>query len=158
MDDTDMTSDFLIYNILKTCDDDFIRKCNVKFIDESVPAQEDNTIYIANIDLETHNETFNNSHYRALVNVYVKTKNTDYIEGSRFLRTVIKHIKHVLRENEDCKSRKITFRNMTYEYGSKYTLKGMHLIIQLLEVESKSLDDEFSCIHVKEDDLNIREV
>ena len=46
--DTDMTSDILIYNILHKTDDEFINKCNLKFIDQSVPAQEDDTIYIKN--------------------------------------------------------------------------------------------------------------
>ena len=157
MIDTDMTSDFLVYNCLKSSDDEFIKKCNVKFIDKSVPATEDNTIYVASVYLETHKETFDNSEYRALVNVYVKTKDTDYVTGSRFLRTVVKHIKHALREDEDCKGRHITFRNITYEYGSGYTLKGLHLIIQLLEVESKSLEDEFSCINdVNADDVDIK--
>ena len=152
-----MTSDFLVYNCLKSSDDEFIQKCNVKFIDKSVPATEDNTIYVANVDLETHKETFDNSEYRALVNVYVKTKDTDYVTGSRFLRTVVKHIKHVLREDEDCKGRHIAFRNITYEYGSGYTLKGLHLIIQLLEVESKSLEDEFSCINdVNAEDIDVK--
>ena len=152
-----MTSDFLVYNCLKSSDDEFINKCNVKFIDKSVPATEDNTIYVANVDLETHKETFDNSEYRALVNVYVKTKDTDYVTGSRFLRTVVKHIKHVLRGDDDCKGRHIAFRNITYEYGSGYTLKGLHLIIQLLEVESKSLEDEFSCINdVNADDIDIK--
>ena len=91
------------------------------------------------------------------MNVYVKTKDTDYVTGSRFLRTVVKHIKHVLREDEDCKGRHITFRNITYEYGSGYTLKGLHLIIQLLEVESKSLEDEFSCINdVNADNIDVK--
>ena len=152
MDDTSMTSDFLIYNILKNSIDEFISNCNVKFIDRSVPAQEDDTIYIANVDLETSKETFEDTEYRALVNVYVKTKNTDYITGSRFLRTVVKHIKNELRSNEDCKQRHITFRNTTYEYGSGYTLKGLHLLIQLLEYESKdvSQDDYESCVRVTE--------
>ena len=157
MIDTDMTSDFLVYNCLKSSDDEFIKKCNVKFIDKSVPATEDNTIYVASVDLETHKETFDNSEYRALVNVYVKTKDTDYVTGSRFLRTVVKHIKHVLREDDDCKGRHIAFRNITYEYGSGYTLKGLHLIIQLLEVESKSLEDEFSCINdVNADNIDVK--
>ena len=157
MIDTDMTSDFLVYNCLKSSDDEFIKKCNVKFIDKSVPATEDNTIYVANVDLETHKETFDTSEYRALVNVYVKTKDTDYVTGSRFLRTVVKHIKHALREDEECKGRHITFRNITYEYGSGYTLKGLHLIIQLLEVESKSLEDEFSCINdVNAENIDIK--
>ena len=151
MIDTDMTSDFLIYNILKESDDDFISECNVKFIDRSVPAQEDNTIYVANVDLETYQETFAGTNYRALVNIFVKTKNTDYVEGSRFLRTVVKHIKHVLRNDEDCKSRNITFRNIRYEYGSNYTLKGLHMLVQLSEHEQKLPEDDASCVEVNDE-------
>ena len=69
MNDTDMTSDILIFNILKNSDDEFIQNCNIKFIDRSVPAEEDDTIYIANVDLETVRETFNSVDYKALVNI-----------------------------------------------------------------------------------------
>ena len=148
----DMTSDILIYNILKQSDDEFISKCNLKFIDRSVPAEEDDTIYIATVDLETLRETFNSAEYKALVNIYVKTKDTDYLEGSRSLRTTVKHIKKVLRSNVDCKQRRITFRNTTYEYGSKYTLKGMHLLVQMVEFENLREDDEKeSCINLDVD-------
>lgn len=154
--DTDMTSDILIYNILKDSEDSFISNCNLKFIDKSVPAQEDNTIYIANVDLEYLQETFETVYYKALVNVFVKTKDTDYVEGSRFLRTVVKHIKYVLKQDEECLRRDITFRNVTYEYGSGYTLKGLHLLVQLREEESKDLEDEFfECVREDTDGLEI---
>lgn len=154
--DTDMTSDILIYNVLKQSEDSFINKCNLKFIDKSVPAQEDDTIYVANVDLETLQESYDGTHYKALVNIFVKTKDTDYIEGSRFLRTVVKHIKHVLKSDDECRSRQITFRNMTYEYGSSYTLKGLHLLVQLREHESDVLEDETSnCVKMDSDDVKI---
>lgn len=149
--DTDMTSDILIYNILDNTDDEFIQKCNLKFIDKSVPAQEDDTIYIANVDLENRMESFDDTEYTALVNIYVKTKDTDYLNGSRFLRTVVKHIKYVLKHNSDCQARHIKFRSIRYEYGSGYTLKGLHLLVQLLEYESYVLDETFSCVHVNDD-------
>lgn len=152
-----MTSDILIYNILNNTDDPFVSKCNVKFIDRSVPAEEDDTIYIANVDLETLRESFNHVEYKALVNIYVKTKTTDYITGSRALRTIVKHIKNVLRANVDCKQRHITFRNTTYEYGSKYTLKGLHLLVQMLEHESNSDPVETeSCICIDEVDVDVK--
>ena len=151
---TFMTSDIIIYNILKKSDDPFIKKCNVKFIDKSVPAEEDDTIYVANIDLETYQETYTGVEYKALVNIYVKTKDTDYVNGSRFLRTVIKHIRNVLREDEECKVRSIRFRNIKYEYGSAYTLRGMHLIVQLLEHESFDEDEKFECI----DEMELDEI
>lgn len=158
INDNDMTSDILIFNILNNTDDEWIQKCNLKFIDKSVPAEEDDTIYIANVDLETLRETFNSVEYKALVNIYVKTKNTDYIEGSRFLRTVVKHIKNVLRGDVDCKQRHITFRNTTYEYGSKYTLKGLHLLVQMVEYENfyDPDEDKESCIDITEVDVDVK--
>ena len=56
--ETDLTSDILLYNLLRNTDDEFIQEFNIKFIDRSVPAEESNTIYIANMDLETSKETF----------------------------------------------------------------------------------------------------
>lgn len=157
MIDNDMTSDLLIYDILTQSDDEFIKNCNIKFIDKSVPAEEDDTIYIANVDLETMRESFNHVEYKALVNIYVKTKNTNYLKGSRFLRTVVKHIKKVLRDNVDCKQRHITFRNTTYEYGGKYTLKGLHLLVQMLENESISDDPKTeSCITIDDVDVDVK--
>ena len=154
MEDTDMTSDILIYNVLKESDDTFISQCNVKFIDKSVPAQEDNTIYIANVDLQNLREAYDTIYYKALVNIFVKTKDTDYLRGSRFLRTVVKHIKHTLKKDKECLARKITFRNVTYEYGSGYTLKGLHLLVQLVESESKDLEDEdYSCVRIDDDNI-----
>lgn len=150
---TELTSDIIIYNVLKKSEDPFISQCNVKFIDRSVPSEENNTIYIANINLETYNELFNGVEYKALVDIFVKTKDTDYVRGSRFLRTVVKHVKKVLRDDDDCKVRQIRFRNINYEYGSGYTLKGMHLIVQLLEHESFE-EDEYECI----DELEVDEI
>lgn len=140
--DTDLTSDFLIYNLLVNTDDEFIKEFNIKFIDKSVPAEESNTIYIANMDLETNKETFHSTEYNALVNLFIKTKNTNYIEASQYLRTVVKHIKNVLKSNVTCRRRHIQFRNITYEYGSVYTLKGLHMIIQLNEIESNNMTSE----------------
>jgi hypothetical protein len=157
MTDNDMTSDILIFNILENSTDEFISKCNVKFIDRSVPAEEDDTIYIANVDLETLRETFSHVEYKALVNIYVKTKDTDYLEGSKALRTIVKHIKNVLRNNVDCKQRHITFRNTTYEYGSKYTLKGLHLLVQMVEFESLADPVETeSCINIDKVDVDVK--
>lgn len=143
MNETDLTSDFLIYNLLRNSNDSMINQCNVQFIDHSVPASESNTIYVANVDLELLNQTFNSGQYKALVNVYVKTKNTDYLEGSRFLRTVAKHIKDLVLTDVSCKRRHAVVRNITYEYGSKYTLKGLHLIIQLNENDTVGKDPVF---------------
>lgn len=159
MIDNDLTSDFLIYNLLKASTDPLIKQCRIKFIDKSVPASEDNTIYIANVDLEVQKETFNSTEYKALVNIYIKTKQTDYVQSSKFLRTVAKHIKDLIKENVTCKRRHAVCRNITFEYGSKYTLKGLHMIFQLREHEKFGVDpkcitssDLITTVEVKNND------
>ena len=90
-----------------------------------------------------------------LINVYVKTKDTDYVQSSRFLRTVVKHIKYVLKHDEECRARNIRFRNIKYEYGSGYTLKGMHLLVQLFEVESDDDLESSDCVRLIDDEFEI---
>ena len=104
--------------------------------------------------LDNQADNFDGCKYRASVNVYVKTKNTDYLTGSKFLRTVVKHIKRVLRDDDECRRRNISFRNISYEYGSEYTLKGLHLLINLTEFEYYNTDDDYSCIH--DDSTNLK--
>ncbi len=140
--ETDLTSDILVYNLLKNSDDKFIQEFNIKFIDRSVPSEESNTIYIANMELRTRKESFHNVEYTALVNIFVKTKQTNYLVGSQYLRTVVKHIKNVLKSNVTCRQRHLTVQNIQYEYGSTYTLKGLHMILQLNEMERVGVDPQ----------------
>ena len=139
MTDTVYTTDFLIYDLLRNSDNPIIQLCNVKFIDRSVPAEEDNTIYIANVSLSPTTELFDGVIYRTLVSIYVKTKQTDYIKGSRILRTFISNIKQELMNNPELRNRDIRFGEQTFDYGSKYTLKGVTLLVYVNEEEEYGL-------------------
>ena len=141
MTDTVYTTDFLIYDILRNTDNEILQLCNVKFIDLSVPAEEDNTIYIANVSLSPKTELFDGQIYNTLVSIYVKTKQTDYIKGSRILRTFIQNIKQELKNNPELRSRNISFGNQTFDYGSTYTLKGITLLVYVDEEEEYGLLD-----------------
>ena len=141
MTDTVYTTDFLIYDILRNTDNEILQLCNVKFIDRSVPAEEDNTIYIANVSLSPKTELFDGQIYNTLVSIYVKTKQTDYIKGSRILRTFIQNIKQELKNNPELRSRNISFGNQTFDYGSTYTLKGITLLVYVDEEEECGLLD-----------------
>lgn len=136
MTDTDMTSDFLIYDVLRNSDDEVICLCNVKFIDRSVPAMEDNTIYVANVELNPKTEMFTGTIYQSVVNIYVKTKQTEYITASRILRTILKQIKTELKADAELDSRNIRFGRQSFDYGSTYTLKGVSLLVYLDEEET----------------------
>ena len=133
--DSDLTSDILIYDILRNSDNEIISKCNVKFFDRSVPAEEDNTIYIGNVNLDPKTELYDGIIYNTLVNIYVKTKQTDYLQSSRILRTIIKQVKKELKKNEELQSRNIRFGRQTFDYGSVYSLKGINLLVYLDEEE-----------------------
>ena len=159
MTDTVYTTDFLIYDILRNTDNEILQLCNVKFIDRSVPAEEDNTIYIANVSLSPKTELFDGQIYNTLVSIYVKTKQTDYIKGSRILRTFIQNIKQELKNNPELRSRNIRFGNQTFDYGSTYTLKGITLLVYVDE------DEEYGLLDAEEisnycgtsiDDINIK--
>ena len=147
MTDTVYTTDFLIYDLLRNSDNEILQLCNVKFIDRSVPAEEDNTIYIANVSLSPKTELFDGQIYNTLVSIYVKTKQTDYIKGSRILRTFVQNIKQELKNNPELRLRNISFGNQTFDYGSTYTLKGITLLVYCDEEESYGLlnAEEISC-------------
>ena len=140
--DTDMTSDFLIYDTLRNSNNEFINLCNVKFIDKSVPAMEDNTIYVANVELNPKTELFEGVVYQSVVNIYVKTKVTDYINASQVLRTILKEIKKTLKNNPELDNRNIRFGRQSFDYGSTYTLKGISLLVYLDEEETFTSDIE----------------
>lgn len=140
--DTDMTSDFLIYDTLRNTSNEFIRLCNVKFIDRSVPAMEDNTIYVANVELNPRTEMFDGVIYQSVVNIYVKTKVTEYISASQVLRTILREIKQVLKADPVLDNRNIRFGRQSFDYGSTYTLKGISLLVYLDEEETFSADIE----------------
>lgn len=144
MTDTVYTTDFLIYDILRNTDNEILQLCNVKFIDRSVPAEEDNTIYIANVSLSPDTGLFDGQIYNALVSIYVKTKQTDYIKGSRLLRTFVSNIKKELLNNQELRDRNIRFGEQTFDYGSKYSLKGVTLLVYVDE------DEEYGCLDAEE--------
>jgi hypothetical protein len=159
MADTVYTTDFLIYDILRNTDNEILQLCNVKFIDRSVPAEEDNTIYIANVSLSPKTELFDGQIYNTLVSIYVKTKQTDYIKGSRILRTFIQNIKQELKNNPELRSRNISFGNQTFDYGSTYTLKGITLLVYVDEEEEYGLLDAEEISNycgTSIDDINIK--
>jgi len=159
MTDTVYTTDFLIYDILRNTDNEILQLCNVKFIDRSVPAEEDNTIYIADVSLSPKTELFDGQIYNTLVSIYVKTKQTDYIKGSRILRTFIQNIKQELKNNPELRSRNISFGNQTFDYGSTYTLKGITLLVYVDEEEEYGLLDAEEISNycgTSIDDINIK--
>lgn len=146
-DDTFLTSDFLIYTILKHSDSDFLKLFNIQFPDGEYPNLESNTINVGLLDNDLTKETMNSEHYKAIVEVYITTKKLDYKQATRLLNTAVKIIKRIIRESDKLKPRNPRIIKVNSEYGSQYRLKGKHILIKCDEVEFKPIkDDTVECI------------
>ena len=141
--DTSLTSDVLIYNALINAQKDnlLLKQFKIDYPYENALAEESNTIFVATVSDELVKKTMNSEHYNALTEIFVKTKKTDYREASLIFRTVIKVIKHVLREDESLKMYKPVFRKSASNYGSKFALKGRNLLVQTKERDLFDVED-----------------
>ena len=141
--DTSLTSDVLIYNALINAqkDNNLLKQFKIDYPYENALAEESNTIFVATVSDELVKKTMNSEHYNALTEIFVKTKKTDYKEASLILRTVIKVIKHVLREDEFLEMYKPVFRKSASNYGSKFALKGRNLFVQTKERDLFDVED-----------------
>lgn len=138
MMDNTQTSDILIYNALKKAKKEgnpLLKEFTIGYPKEGVLGQSSNAIFVATVDDEYIKKTMNSEHYRALVEIFVRVKQSDYITTQRISKTVIRVIKQIIRESEELKPRNPTFRNNTSDYGSKFSYKGRHLLVQLNEAE-----------------------
>jgi hypothetical protein len=156
--DTSLTSDVLIYNaLIKAAKDNPLLKIfKIDYPSENALAEESNTIFVASVDDEITKQTMNAEFYNALTEIFVKTKKTNYKEASMVLRTVIKVIKKVLREDESLGMYKPVFRKSASNYGSKFALKGRNVLVQTKErdlFDVKDIEIEKVCeILIKNDE------
>lgn len=151
-----MDLDWKIYRALLESDDAFITDCNIQFINGSVPLNDSNGIYVAFVGLDNDQPTLDGDVYRSTVDLYVKTKNTDYLEGSRFLRSVMVSIRNLLISNDDLQPYHPRINSTQYEYGDNYENKGLHIV-----VTGKSLNvfdkDYYKCLCEDITDLEVHE-
>ena len=132
-DNTFLSSDLIIMNTLKNTDDEFIKECNLYYINQSMASDTTNSIYVGGVNDTKYHEDNDGEGFHNLVNIYINTKNTDYEYGSRWLRTVCEHILNLLYHNPLLQQRGIKTQSITYDYGTKYNIKGLHLLVRCNE-------------------------
>lgn len=137
--------DYQIYRSLLQTDDKFIKACNIQFVNKSVPLNDDNGIYVAFVSSDLDTALFDGEAYRETVDVYVKTLNTDYLESSRFLRSVVLSIRKLLKTDTDLIDYSPVITSTQYEYGDNFETKGVHIVVtgKSLEIDP---DEEYECI------------
>lgn len=145
MMDNTQTSDVLIYNALKKAKKEgnpLLKEFTIDYPKDGALGQSSNAIFIATVDDEYIKKTMNSEHYRALVEIFIRVKQSDYIKAQRTSKTVVRVIKQIIREDNELKPRNPIFRNNTSDYGSKFAYKGRHLLVQLDESEFLDISDD----------------
>jgi hypothetical protein len=136
------TSDILIYNALKKSDHPLLKKFNIVFPSEGALAIESNSIFVMSASEEITKQTSHSDHYNALTEIYVKTKKADYKETSKLLRTTIRIIKNVLKNDPVLKNVPMVFRNSSSKYASKFALKAKNLLVETKEIDIYNREEE----------------
>lgn len=143
---TTETSAFLIYDALKKSDQPLIRKFKVTFPYEGVLVEDSNVIIVAEANEEHDYSTSNSDHYKALTEVYIKTKKADYEDVSKLLRSTRRAVKNVLKTDDVLKRTNMVFRNNSSKYGSKFALKASNMLIQIdeMDIYNREENEDFS--------------
>ena len=135
-----MDLDWKIYRALLESSDDFIRECNIQFINGSVPLNDSNGIYVAFVGLDNDQSSFDGDVYRSTVDLY----------------SVMVSIRNLLRSNDDLRPYNPIINSTQYEYGDNYENKGLHIV-----VTGKSLNvfdkDYYTCLCEDINDLEVNE-
>lgn len=132
-DNTFLSSDLVIMNTLRNTNDEFISECNLYYINNSMASDTTNSIYVGGVNSTKYRENNDGEEFKNLITIYINTKNTDYEYGSKFLRTVCEHIINCLYHNPLLQQRGCKVKSITYDYGNKFNIKGLHLIVECNE-------------------------
>lgn len=152
---TTSTSAFLIYETLKNSDHPLLEEFNISFPSEGCLVEESNVIIVAEANEEWDKETSHSSHYKALTEIYIKTKKADYEEVSKLLRSARKAIRNVLKSNKELRRRYMIFRNSSAKYGSKFALKAANMLVQTNEIDFYNDNEDYSEFDVFFKDVKI---
>jgi hypothetical protein len=140
-----ISSDTLIYNILSDSDDPILARHLITFPTPSDSESDIDSISIAHVSNEYDRQTNDSDHFLATVELTIKNRNTDYGLANEAINLCIKHIKKVLRSNDEIKKRQLRILSSNTTYDETDVL-NRNLILQLYEmdfydIEEKNIDD-----------------
>lgn len=131
---TFLSSDLVIMDTLRASTDEFISNCNLYYINQSMASDTTNSIYVGGVNSTKFRENTEGEEFHNLITIYINTKHTNYEHGSKYLRTVCEHIISELYNNPLLVMRNIKTKSITYDYGTKFNIKGLHLIVECNEL------------------------
>jgi hypothetical protein len=140
---TSLISDVVIYNALIKAQttNKLLQQFKIVYPFEGALGVNSNIIFVADVTNDLKKKTMNSSHYTALTQIFVKTKNADYKTVSQITRTALEVIEEVLENDESLGRFQPIFMKHSSDYGSKFALKGRSVIVQTKEQRIKSNTD-----------------
>ena len=128
-----LQSDEIILKILLKAQNDgnqLLKHFKISYPSKQV-VQESNNIFVGAVDSESNIEGFDFYSFTDLVEVLIVTKNRNYTESIKIIKTVAKEITRLIYENSDLFDNKPIIRNITPEYNVDFVLTRGHLRIQV---------------------------
>ncbi len=147
-----LQADEIILNILlkaKSEGNQLLKYFKIGYPSKQV-VQESNSIFIGAVDTESSVEGFEFSSFTDLVEVLIVTKNRNYSESMKIIKTISKEITRLIYENLDLFDNKPIVRNLTPEYNRDFVLTRGHMRIQV-KSKPESLvpsDDEYTLCNI----------
>jgi len=142
-----VSSDKLIYDILSSSDDSVVSRHMICFPTPLSPEDENDCIFVTHLTNEYDRQTNESDHFLVTVELLITNRNTDYELANEAINLCIKHIKKIIRSNNEIKKRQLRILNSETIYGDDNLLRR-NLILQLNEMDIYDQEYEFNNLNI----------
>lgn len=139
-----LSSDETIYILLKQAQEEgnlLLQHFHIEYPSRKV-AEESNSIFVAVVSSEPHNELFEATEYRDLVEILVVTKIQDYHDAVTVIKTTIREIIHILKQAENEFDVTPIIRNIAPQFNPDFVLNKGHIMVEVLTKIEDNISDE----------------
>lgn len=105
-------------------------------------AEESNSIFIASVDSEAHEQGLDFQSYVDRVEVLIVTKNQDYQKAIRIIKTVSKEIIRLVLAKKGLFENKPVVERVTPEYNKDFVLTRGHIMFRVYTMDNLDFEEE----------------
>ena len=128
-----LATDEIILNILldaKSDGNDLLKYFKINYPSNAL-AEESNSIFVASVDAEAHTVAFDSQSFVDKVEVLIVTKNREYQNAIRIIKTVSREVIRLVMEKQDLFPTKPIVERVTPEYNKDYVVTRGHIMFQV---------------------------
>ena len=136
-----LSSDALIHDILSNSDDEVVSMHMVSFPSQYGLENDNDCVFVSHLTNEYDRQTNDSDHFLASIELLITNRNTDYELANEAINLCIKHIKKILRSDNEIKRRQLKIISSESIYGEDGLL-NRNLILQLNEIDIYDQNDD----------------